>query len=68
MTSHGLGSFLDSYTQFYCMHAIALAVFLLQEQTHFLNVAVKDCCIRLRTERVAKKKENSNSFSDVFKS
>ena len=50
------------------MHAIALAVFLLQqEQTHFVNEAGKDCCIRLRTERAAKM-ENSNCFSDVFKS
>ena len=33
------------------MHAIALAVFLLQqEQTHFVNEAGKDCCIRLRTD------------------
>ena len=37
------------------MHAIALAVFLLQqEQTHFVNEAGTDCCIRLRTERAAK--------------
>ena len=48
------------------MHAIALAVFLLQqEQTHFVNEAGKDCCIRLRTERAAKI-ENSNCFSDVL--
>ena len=34
------------------MHAIALAVFLLQqEQTHFVNEAGKDCCIQLQTER-----------------
>ena len=37
------------------MHAIALAVFLLQqEQIHFVNEAGTDCCIRLRTERAAK--------------